>query len=119
VIARAEQALFLSAPDQSALDLVQVARALAPEWPTLQTLEARAQLFAGQKEVATLLTSQVLEERPEDPLARAVQVELLVQNGAVDQARALAEETARLTDLPPWLRQHLKNLTEDILKPQP
>jgi len=48
-----------------------------------------------------------------------VQVELLVQNGAVDQARALAEETARLTDLPPWLRQHLKNLTEDILKPQP
>ena len=119
VIARAEQALFLSAPDQRALDLVQEARALAPEWPTLQTLEARAQLFAGQKEVATLLTSQVLEERPEDPLARAVQVELLVQNGAVDQARALAEETARLTDLPPWLRQHLKNLTEDILKPQP
>jgi serine/threonine-protein kinase len=119
VIARVEQALFLSAPNRAALDLVQEARALAPDWPSLPVIEARAQLFAGQPEVAAVLASQVLEQRPEDPLARAVKIELLIQSGATAEAEALAGDTLRLPDLPAWLRQHLRNLSEDLTGPQP
>lgn len=117
VTARAEQALFLSAPDRRSLDLVQEARALAPQWPSLPTLEARAQLFAEQPEVAAVLVSQVLEQRPEDALARAVKIELLVRMGAVEEASELTAETLRQPELPSWLRQHLRNLTEGMSPP--
>jgi predicted TPR repeat methyltransferase len=117
VTARVEQALFLSAPDRRALDLIQEARALAPQWPSLPTLEARAQLFAEQPEVAAVLVSQVLEQRPEDALARAVKIELLTRSGAVEEAAELTAETLRQPDLPSWLRQHLRNLTEGMSPP--
>jgi hypothetical protein len=114
VTARTEQAIFLSAPDRRSLDLVQEARALAPQWPALPTLEARAQLFAEQPEVAAVLVSQVLEQRPEDAMARAVKIELLIRTGAVEEAAALTADTLHQPDLPPWLRQHLRNLTEGM-----
>ncbi|MCJ7512823.1 MAG: protein kinase [Anaerolineales bacterium] len=117
VVERTEQALFLAAPEARALELLQEARAVVPDWPTLPILEARAQLFAGQPEVAAVLTSQVLEQRPEDPLARAVRIEQLIQNGAVEEARVLTKETLLQEDLPLWLRQHLVNLTAGLENP--
>jgi len=110
--ARLEQVLFLSAPDRRALDLVQEARALAPQWPSLPTLEARAQLYAGQQDVAAVLVAQVLEQRPDDALARAVKIELLMRLGEIEQATQLAADTLREPELPVWLREHLRNVTE-------
>ncbi len=117
VIERAEQALFLAAPDPAALDIIQEVRALAPDWPSLPLLEARAQIYAGQPEVATVLAAQALQQHPDDTMARAVQIELLIQSSATDEALVMVKETLRQEEMPLWLSEHLRNLLASIEAP--
>ena len=74
-------------------------------------------MYAGDTEVAEVLTMEVLSREPEDALARAVQVEILMRAGTQDEARLLAQGTIRSGEAPRWLVDHLRNVLASTESP--
>jgi tetratricopeptide (TPR) repeat protein len=111
------QTLFLGAPSGEMLPRVQTASDLIPAATDFRPLEARARFFVGEVERARLLLDAVLAERPEDPLAGAVLVDLLQAEGKREDAIAHADKVLAQPGLPDWLTIHLTELRNKLKGP--
>ena len=111
------QTLFLGAPTGEMLPWVNSASELAPPYPGLEALEARARLFMGEQDRTRQLLEKILAERPEDLLAGAVMVDLLQAEGKTSEAIAQADRILARPRLPDWLTKHLNGLRASMAAP--
>lgn len=108
------QALFLGADESDILPVIDSVEGIAPDWPPLRALRARALLFRGQPEVATGLLQDVLARSPQDLIANAVMVDVHRLAGEQLEARQLANQLLNRDRLPPWLQEHLQAVLRQL-----
>jgi tetratricopeptide (TPR) repeat protein len=114
LVERLSRALFLGAADPGAADLFGAAQEFFPRRDMLTVCEARAYVLGGEAERADKTLQPVLTSNPENAMAQAVMVEILLARGRNDEARELVEGLLARPDLPKWLAEHLSHLRETI-----
>jgi tetratricopeptide (TPR) repeat protein len=109
------QALFLGAPDPVMWPKIDRFVELHPGWSPLNAVHAREYLYQGRLDESVALLDRTLAESPQDPLALAVQVEYLIEVGAVDEAQAILQAAGDAAGrLPPWIVEHFEWLTSRL-----
>jgi serine/threonine protein kinase len=108
------QALFLGAEQGDAVPMIDSVESLAPEWPPLRGLRARALLYDGQVEPATQILEEVLARAPQDLIANAVMVDVYRISGDNLRARQLTNQLLERDRLPPWLQGHLQSVAREL-----
>jgi len=108
-----QEALFLGASEAPVWGMVERVGELAPQFPHLDAMQARAFLHAGREEAALELLANALEEAPKDPFALAVMAESHLFRGDKTEAlRIIEKELAKRVSLPPWLFEFFLSLEE-------
>jgi len=104
------QALFLGAPEQAMLPLIEPILEEYPDWEVIQIIMARARLCSGHHDKARGMIEQVLGDTPEDPLALTVLAEYHLDIGKLDEGYGLIDKLLTEQRLPVWLKEHLEAL---------
>ena len=104
------QALFLGAPEEAMLPLIEPILEEYPDWGTIQVIMARARLYSGHHDKALGMIEQVLGDTPEDPLALSVLAEYHLDIGKLDEGYGLIDKLLTERSLPVWLKEHLEAL---------
>ena len=108
-----QEALFLGASEEPVWGMVERVGELAPQFPHLDAIQARAFLHAGRGEAARELLAKALDKAPKDPFALAVMAESrLFQGEKAEALRIIQKELTRRDSLPPWLFEFLSSLEE-------
>jgi serine/threonine protein kinase len=109
------QALFLAAsqPDQvgPTLDRLQ---AEYPDWPQLQAIGSRADLYAGETDTARRTAQQALDRAPGDPIILSVLAEVDASSGNQVRARMMIDDILAQGDAPRWLQVFLTELKRNL-----
>jgi serine/threonine-protein kinase len=104
------QALFFAAPSARILPLLDQLEKAYLGWDVLPVIRARSFIHSGEPDRGKGLIGEVLDKRPEFPLARAVQAEYEYISGNPKEAIGIIEKIIDLPELSPWLRITLKEL---------
>lgn len=81
-----------------------------PDWDVPQAAAARTFLFTEEPQQALNWANKVLNDRPEDPLARSVRAEFYLLQGNKERAAADARQVLGRGGIPGWLFEHLDGL---------
>ncbi|MGA9190175.1 MAG: tetratricopeptide repeat protein [Anaerolineales bacterium] len=110
------QALFLAAskPDQvgPTLDRLQVEYS---DWPQLQAVGSRADLYRGEADTARRTAQQALDLAPGDPIIQSVLAEIDASSGDKVRARGTIDDILSKGDVPRWLRVFLTELKRNLV----
>lgn len=109
------QALFLAAsqPDQvgPTLDRLQTEY---PDWPELQAIGARADLYGGKTDAARRAAQDALDRSPGDPLVMSVLAEINANAGDQVRAKKMIDDILAQGDSPRWLQVFLTELKRNL-----
>jgi hypothetical protein len=81
-----------------------------PDWDVPPAAAARTFLFTEQPQQALTWANKVLNERPDDPLAKSVRAEFYLLQGNNERASADARQVLSRGGIPGWLFEHLDGL---------
>jgi tRNA A-37 threonylcarbamoyl transferase component Bud32 len=102
--------VFASADSPKMLGIAERLSVTYPDWDVAQAAAARTFLFTDNSQEALTRVNLIMLMRPEDPFARAVEVEFNVMQGNKSRAVAEANEILAQDAVPGWLQVHLKGL---------
>ncbi len=111
-VERFTQAAFLGATSEDIWWIIDRVGGEAGEWPLLGVIEARAHLHVGDHGLTIPMLEEAIRADVGNPLARAVWAEYeLIHGDPLEAERMLDELIADPDRLPPWLMDHIHNLS--------
>jgi serine/threonine protein kinase len=117
VVDRFTQAAFMGASSEQVWPVIERIRALVPDWHMNNVIEARAQLFVGDPQMAIPLIEESLRVNVDEPLAKVVWAEYEIMHGDPAEAEQLINELLSEPDrVPPWLIEHVEIMMKKVRK---